>query len=243
MYLAAARAFSQQMDDVIADLVSEARARGSSWVEIGEALEVGDTAVQKRYGKGITSELRLQLTEEAFVIDFVTRMVSGDSDEEIDEFLEELEGTTPADRVQYAFEIIRGALSEFDAVQDELRKDEPDATEVWRRLFDIHEKNALLVTSLLVGSRTMEGRCRVDWSRRQPGRSKLLLTCRLHLSSYAASLAGRFLDRIPLREDEPDFGQVMKYFMKANNVMNQDGIYSDALDDVNSASSFSRCPK
>jgi hypothetical protein len=234
MYLAAAHSLSQQMDNVMADLVSEARARGSSWVAIGEALEVRDTAVQKRYGKGITPERYLQLAEEAFVIEYMVRSASGAPDEGIDEYLEELAGTTPAERVQYAFEIIRGALSEFDAAQDELKKDEPDATAVLRRLFNVHEKNALLVTTLLVDPE--QWRAVAEWA----GHADSPDAANYHSPAAYIYLVMRqawlvaFWTAFSLREDGSDFEQVMKQFTKANNVTTQ-MTYILMRDDVNSA--------
>jgi hypothetical protein len=234
LYLAAAHSLSRQMGSVMADLVSEARARGSSWVEIGEALDVGDTAAQKRYGKGIASERYLQLAEEAFVIDFVARSASAGSDEEIDEVLEELAGTTPAERVQYSFEIIRGTLSEFDAIKEELKKDEPDATLVWRRLFNVHEKNTLLVTTLLVDPE--QWRAVAEWS----GHPSSPDEANYHSPASYIYLVMRqawlvaFWTAFSLREDEPDFGQVMEQFTKANEVTKQ-MTYILMRDDVNRA--------
>ena len=52
------------VDTVQADLVAEARVRGIPWTRIGDALEVGRTAAQKRYGRGLPLERRDQLERE-----------------------------------------------------------------------------------------------------------------------------------------------------------------------------------
>jgi hypothetical protein len=134
LYLSAAHFLSQQVQDVIGDLVSEARARGSSWAEIGEALEVGDTAVQKRYGKRLSMERYLQLEYEAHVVYLMAKTAAGDAEEEQETLPEELEGSTPGDRIEYAFEIIRGTLSAHETLEEKLSQDELDPAEIWRLL-------------------------------------------------------------------------------------------------------------
>lgn len=53
------------VETVQADLVAEARAQGISWARIGDALRVGRTAAQKRYGRGLSQERKEQLEREA----------------------------------------------------------------------------------------------------------------------------------------------------------------------------------
>jgi hypothetical protein len=101
-------------DEVLPGLVAEARALGVRWTDIGEALGIGDTAAQKRFGKEreskgdydpATWETKVaQLTSDLAIKD----MYRGDESLKA-EFMEDLEGTTPAERMQYAFRLISGA--------------------------------------------------------------------------------------------------------------------------------------
>jgi hypothetical protein len=71
------------VDTVQADLVAEARVRGVSWTRIGDALEVGRTAAQKRYGRGLPRERKDQLERETrAVMEWARDVSEGERDEE-----------------------------------------------------------------------------------------------------------------------------------------------------------------
>jgi predicted transcriptional regulator len=53
------------VEEVQADLVAELRSQGISWTRIGTALEVGRTAAQKRYRRGLRQARQDQLEQEA----------------------------------------------------------------------------------------------------------------------------------------------------------------------------------
>jgi hypothetical protein len=56
--------FERAINSVLRDLVVQARCDGLAWAQIGDALGVGLTAAQKRFGQGLTRERVNQLDQE-----------------------------------------------------------------------------------------------------------------------------------------------------------------------------------
>jgi hypothetical protein len=219
-YLSGAHILSQQVEDLIGDLVSEARARGSSWAEIGNSLGVGDTAAQKRYGKGLGVDRYLQLGYEAHVVDLMSRAASG-SDESLEELLEEIQGTTPADRIEYALEIVTETLLEHESIEGELSRERPDTVKIWRLFVKIHQKNTLLVSTLLADAELW--RAVADWE----GHANSPDAANYYSPAAYIYLAIRYAwlafvwTGFSLRADNPEFDFILRYFRKAYNLTDQ----------------------
>jgi len=75
----------QAVEDVQADIVAEARTQGVSWTRIGRSLDVGRTAAQKRYGRGLPPEREDQLElETQAAIEWVTDDLGDETPDEVE---------------------------------------------------------------------------------------------------------------------------------------------------------------
>jgi hypothetical protein len=148
LYLGSAKVVSETLNDVTADLVAEARARGASWAEIGKALEVGATAAQKRFGKGISPRRLEDRKFEAFAVRHASEASAGPYAGP-KELLEELEGTTPADRLRYAVELFVGIDSLLAAAERELKKASPNGDELIRLMWTVKDKVIRVIETVI----------------------------------------------------------------------------------------------
>ncbi len=119
-YLMAADAIEAAIQDIRADLVADARARGLTWDQIAQPLNVKATAAHKRFGQGLTPERLAALREEAALADAMTRVGTHATREDLEDF----EGTTPTDRLNYLRKIIDGAKRDFEKLNEELVSDD-----------------------------------------------------------------------------------------------------------------------
>lgn len=157
-YIAAAHMISTALsEEVLPELVAEARARGVGWTEIGKTLGVGDTAAQKRFGGKKPDADRTDLArEEAQVVrltnELLTEDLHGVDDALKAEIMEELDGTTPEERMRYAFGVIRGAYVSFKQAEDhlELPPHERDHDQFVGLLTSAHNRIMLVANTLLV---------------------------------------------------------------------------------------------
>ncbi|MES9541467.1 hypothetical protein [Actinomadura sp. NPDC000600] len=170
-YIAATDAISKALrEDVLPELVAEARAHGVGWAEIGKSLGVRDTAAQKRFGKGPTQDsARSELAEEErSVVHLSNELLSWEPRGEdallMAEIREELEGTTAADRVKYAFALIRGSYASFKKAEGHLKlpEQERDEDAFIGLLYDAQQKLMNLVQTLVADSAQWEAIA--DWA-------------------------------------------------------------------------------
>jgi hypothetical protein len=220
-YVSAAKHLRDVVNDVVADLASEARARGASWVEIGKAINVGGTAVQKRYGAGLSSERLTQLSYEALVVRKTSEIMTADADEALNELLEELDGTTPADRIRYALGVMRGLLQVFDEAQGELDKEEVDGVRLWDFFSAIHAKQINLVSTLVPD--VEQWRAVADWA----GQPESPDSANYHSTDAHIYLAMRHLwlgaiwTGYAVVNEDPDVGTAIEFFHRAKGLMEQ----------------------
>jgi hypothetical protein len=114
---------SEALDDTIKDLVAEARAHGAPWEEIGKLFDVGGTAAQKRFGKQIDQARLKDRRWEAAVARQTAEAAEGPYEGPA-ELLEELEGSTPAERIRYATSLMISVSEIFDRVDTALERGE-----------------------------------------------------------------------------------------------------------------------
>jgi hypothetical protein len=135
-YLRSADKLEAAIGDIRADLVAEARARGLTWDEIGKPLKIGGTAAQKRFGQGLTPE-RLALLREEAKLARARNRVNMPAEPEL---LEVLEGTTPAERLNYVRAIVDGTRRAFDRLMEEMVADSPVLDEMLRLVHSMDDR-------------------------------------------------------------------------------------------------------
>ncbi|MFT7838410.1 hypothetical protein Q5530_19910 [Saccharothrix sp. BKS2] len=132
--LSAINEIAAQVDQVRREVIAEARTEGVPWSDIGEALGVGTTAAQKRYGTGLPPERLEELAAERDVAELVVDLVAGDDaeadQESLSDAFSELQytirkflscgmrmrealDTAPADRTGRVGELIEHSLSDL----------------------------------------------------------------------------------------------------------------------------------
>jgi hypothetical protein len=141
-YLRAAHDIEEAIGDILADLAAEARTRGVTWDKIGQALKIGANGAQKRFGQGLAAERLTILREEARIVRITNTAPAGASPE----FLEQLEGTTPAERLDYIRAIVDGTRRDFEKLMKEMVLDSPVLDEMMRLLDAINERIPILVS-------------------------------------------------------------------------------------------------
>jgi hypothetical protein len=143
-YVRAANDIEAAIGDIRADLVAEARTRGVTWDKIGQALKIGDTGAQRRFGHGLAAERLAILREEARIVSITKR--AGPDAGATPEDLEQFEGTTPAQRLDYIRAIVDGTRRDFEKLMGEMVSDSPVLDEMLRLLDAITERLPVLVT-------------------------------------------------------------------------------------------------
>ncbi len=153
-YIAVAKAIERELhDEVLPELVAEARASGVDWLAIGKALGVGDTAAQKRFGTKSTPDRGdLPLMEDQ-VVNLTNELLTSFPDDSPDwaELREDLGETTPRERMKYAIELMRGARNSYEAAEDELALPpaERHSERFHSALFAAHKKLMTLTTTIV----------------------------------------------------------------------------------------------
>jgi hypothetical protein len=153
VYLRLAKYVSDTIREVTKDLVAEARARGTSWADIGGVFDIGATGAQRRFGKGIDpSRLQAMASEKAVIRQSNEAIASSfrGYEDVIAEAMEDLDGTTPAERFSYALSLILGIDATFTDVEAELERDQPDSSRLTDHLFVLKNKIITLHQTLLV---------------------------------------------------------------------------------------------
>jgi hypothetical protein len=143
-FIRAANDIEAAVEDIRADLVAEARVRGVTWDKIGQALKIGGTGAQRRFGQGLTDERLAILREEERIVRITAN--AGANPDITPEDLEQLEGTTPAERLDYIRAIIDGTRRDFEKLMEEMVADSPVLDEMLRLLDAITERLPVLVT-------------------------------------------------------------------------------------------------
>jgi hypothetical protein len=141
-YLRAAHDIEEVIGDILADLAAEARDRGVTWDRIGQALKIGANGAQKRFGQGLTAERLTILREEARIVRITNTAPAGATPED----LEQLEGTTPAERLDYIRAIVDGTRRDFEELMKEMVSDSPGLDEMVRLLDAITDRIPVLVS-------------------------------------------------------------------------------------------------
>lgn len=141
-YLRVADELEAEIEDIRADLVAEARARGLTWDEIGQPLKITGRGAQKRFGQGLTPERLTLMREEAKVVNATKRVGM----HAVPEDLEELEGTTPTERLNYMRTIVDGMRRDFDDLMKEMVSDAPVLDKMLRLVHSFDERLPVLST-------------------------------------------------------------------------------------------------
>jgi hypothetical protein len=142
-------------DEVLPELVAEARSLNVPWAEIGEALGVGDTAAQKRFGKERDSSRADRAIWDAKVAqltgDIAMRDMYGSDESLKADMLEDMSGTTLAERMRYSFKLISGAYRAFKEAEEDLNRppEERDYDKFITLLTAAHNKTLLLAKTVL----------------------------------------------------------------------------------------------
>jgi hypothetical protein len=172
-YIVAADAISDALHDVVLpELVAQARAEGIPWAAIGKTYGVGEKAAQKRFRRGIDPDHYDQAREEGEVVALTNGFATTDprsSDDTVwTEAVGDLEGTTPAERMKYAFGLMRGAYISFTDAEHELKAEdrEPDNAKVADLLNTGQKKLSLAAETVLIDPE--QWAAVIEWSG-QPG--------------------------------------------------------------------------
>jgi hypothetical protein len=160
-YIAVAKAIERELhDEVLPELVAEARASRVDWLAIGKALGVGDTAAQKRFGTKSTPDRGdLPLMEDQ-VVNLTNELLTSFPHDSPDlaELREDLGETTPGERMKYAIELMRGARNSYTAAEDELALPPAERSDerFHSALFAAHKKLMILTTTIVANPEQWE---------------------------------------------------------------------------------------
>ncbi|WP_327428373.1 hypothetical protein [Streptomyces sp. NBC_01236] len=219
LYARAAKYHSEMTNQVLKELVAEARAGGASWSEIGAALDVGATAAQKRFGKGLTGDEVTQLQKEAFVV-LHSEYMEFTRDEETEYLLESVDGATPAERVFYAFARIKQAHEQFEALSEEIDSN-VDAHLIAGTLIKIRDIMFSLLSALLADPEQWEAVS--SWSAAPVTAAEsnyFTPAAYLYWSMQQVILANDYIIEA-LAESKTDFGATLRLYLEAKQVIDQ----------------------
>jgi hypothetical protein len=163
VYLSCANVLADSVKTVVSDLVAEARTHDIPWNEIGKIFDIGGTGAQKRFGNNLDSEKMARAFDEALVVRLIDELASGPYPG-MEVMQEDLEGSTPIGRIEYAQKHIWSACAAFRKLEKRMTADSgPRTGEVLEVLYSISNKISLASVTLLSDPAQLEAIA--EWTR------------------------------------------------------------------------------
>jgi hypothetical protein len=236
LYIYSANVLLCSMRDALNDLVAEARARDVSWTMIGKMLGVGKQAAHNKFHNGVQEE-RLELLKECSKVTQLTGQAAAGPYEGVDEALEDLQGTTPADRIKYSFKLISGAHHAFVELEAELLHESRDRDQIAGAIWKI--KNKLLLLSLTIIPDPAQWDAVIEWAEQpsDPSSANYYAPATyIYYSMQQIQLLSRLIGQaLDVRDD---FNTLISFIGQARGVLNN-LIFTLGRDDVQAAFSSS----